>query len=81
MYFNGFVMFVVKIGLFIFEIFFFDDIINGEEKYSFECCYIGEGIVKGYGFWYFGYKLGLFFVIFKGFFMFVLKEIKIVLML
>lgn len=78
---NGSAMFVVKIGSPTSEIFPFDDTTNGEEKYGFECCYTGEGIAKGYGFRYPGYKPGSLFVTSKGLLMFVLKETKTVLTL
>ncbi|CAN6830942.1 unnamed protein product [Brassica oleracea] len=78
---NGSAMFVVKIGSPTSEIFPFDDTTNGEEKYGFECCYTGEGIAKGYGFRYPGYKPGSLFVTSKGLLMFVWKETKTVLTL
>ncbi|KAJ0230837.1 F-box protein [Hirschfeldia incana] len=76
---NGSAMFVVKIGSpTTAEIFPFD---VGEEEYGFECCYTGEGIAKGYGFRYPGYKPGSLFVTSKGLLMFVWKETKTVLTL
>ncbi|XP_024014613.1 F-box protein At5g39450 isoform X1 [Eutrema salsugineum] len=74
---NGSAMFVVKIGSPSSEIFPFDDT-NGEE---FEHCYTGEGIAKGYGFRYPGYKPGSLFVTSKGLLVFVWKETKVVLTL
>ncbi|KAF8109356.1 hypothetical protein N665_0097s0011 [Sinapis alba] len=77
---NGSAMFVVNIGSPTSEIFPFDDT-NGEEEYGFECSYTGEGIAKGYGFRYPGYKPGSLFVTSKGLLMFVWKETKTVLTL
>ncbi|KFK33200.1 hypothetical protein AALP_AA6G343300 [Arabis alpina] len=73
---NGSAMFVVKIDSPSFEIFPFDT--NGED---FEHSYTGEGIAKGYGFRYPGYKPGSLFVTSKGLLMFVWKETKVVLTL
>ncbi|CAH2079876.1 unnamed protein product [Thlaspi arvense] len=74
---NGSAMFAVKIGSPSFELFPFDDT-NGED---FEYSYAGEGIAKGYGFRYPGYKPGSLFVTSKGLLMFVWKETRVVLTL
>uniref|UniRef100_A0A1J3D5N6 F-box protein n=2 Tax=Noccaea caerulescens TaxID=107243 RepID=A0A1J3D5N6_NOCCA len=74
---NGSAMFVVKIDSPSFEPFPFDDA-NGED---FECSYTGEGIAKGYGFRYPGYKPGSLFVTSKGLLVFVWKETRVVLTL
>ncbi|VVB09246.1 unnamed protein product [Arabis nemorensis] len=73
---NGSAMFVVNIDSPTFELFPFDT--NGED---FEQSYTGEGIAKGYGFRYPGYKPGSLFITSKGLLMFVWKETKVVLTL